>query len=186
MDKKVGCVIVSYNVPEIISRAVNSIRDYVDEVVIIDSSSKDSPAYKEADSLGVTVKHTEKNVGHGNGLDMGIRMLDTEYVIIMDSDAEVKDGTIVQDLLNLMEDDVYGVGKTFDNISRWVGAPYLHPYFALIRRSSYLKYHPICNGAAPTAKAMQSIKGKMRVVSTDMSKVWHQNRATRDYLKKKR
>lgn len=181
---KIACVIVSYEVPNIITRAVNSIKDYVDEVLIIDHSSKDSPAYKEADGLGVKVHHTEKNLGHGKGLDIGIRMVDADYVIIMDSDAVVKDGTVVQDLLGLMEDDVYGAGKTFPKISAWIGAPYLHPYFAMINKKHYLDYHPICNHAAPTAKAMQSIKGKLRVVSTDMSKVWHQNRATREYKKK--
>jgi GT2 family glycosyltransferase len=180
--KTVGCVIVSYNVPEIVTRAVNSIRDYVDEVLIIDHSKGHNPAYKEADSLGVSVKHTHKNTGHGPGMDMGLRMIETDYVIVMDSDVVVKDGSIVKDMKAILDNDdkVYGVGEISPNVSKWVKAPYLHPYFAMIRRDVYLKHEPFIHQAAPTGKAMRSIKGKMKVVNIDMSRVWHEHRRTRE------
>lgn len=180
--KTVGCVIVSYNVPEIIGRAVNSIKDYVDEVLIVDHSKEHNPAYKEADDLGVSVIHTHKNTGHGRGMDTGIRAIDTDYVIIMDSDAVVKDGSIIKDMKTMLDDNdkVYGVGDIPPNVSRWIKAPYLHPYFAMIRRDAYLKYEPFVHHAAPTHKAMKSIKGKMKVIAINMDRVWHEHRRTRE------
>lgn len=178
--QKVGCVIVSYNVPGIITRAVKSIQPYVDEVIIIDHSQRDNKAYAEADELGVQVLHTHRNLGHGPGMHMGIKNLNTEYVIVMDSDTEVKDGSIVQDMISMMKPGVYGVGRVIERL----GVNYLHPYFAMIRRSSYLKYAPFIHHGAPCKDAMASIWGKMEVVDMDMSKVWHEHRRTRERNKK--
>jgi glycosyltransferase involved in cell wall biosynthesis len=61
----VGCVIVSYNIPGLITRAVKSIKDHVDEIIVVDNSSRNNVAYKEADSLGVKVRHTLKNMARG-------------------------------------------------------------------------------------------------------------------------
>lgn len=177
---QIGCVIVSYNVPGIITRAVKSIKPYVDEVIIIDHSQSKNKAFGEADKLGVKVLHTHRNLGHGPGMDMGIKRLNSDYVIVMDSDTQVKDGSIVSDMLDMMEPDVYGVGRVIERL----GVSYLHPYFAMIRRSSYLMYEPFVNHGAPCKDAMQSIHGKMEVIDMDMSKVWHEHRRTRERNKK--
>lgn len=176
-----SCVIVSYNVPSIITRAVKSIKPFVDEVIVIDHSQRQNKAYQEADTLGVTVLHTHRNLGHGPGMDMGIKRSNSEYVIVMDSDTEVKDGSIVRDMIDMMEPDVYGVGRVIERM----GVNYLHPYFALIRRSSYLKYKPFIHHGAPCKDAMRSIHGKMRVIDMDMSRVWHEHRRTRERNKRR-
>ena len=173
---RVGCVIVSYDVPEIISRAVNSIKGHVDEVIVIDNSSPRNPAYREADTLGVTVLHTGRNIGHGPGMDMGINKLNTEFVIVMDSDTVVKDPSIIDDMKKLMADDVYGVGRVIQRM----GVDYLHPYFAMIRKEYYLRHKPFINHGAPCCEAMADIKDKLKVIGIDMGKVWHEHRRTRE------
>lgn len=172
---KTGCVIVSYNVPGIVTRAVNSIKEYVDKIVIIDHSDIRNPAYKEVDKLGVKVIHTGHNGGHGPGLDKGIRMLDTDFVITMDSDTSVKDASIINDMKALMGENIYGVGL----VIKRKGVDYLHPYFAMIRKEYYLKHVPFVDHGAPCHKAMSDINGKMKVLNIDMSRVYHEHRATR-------
>ena len=81
---KIGCVIVSYNVSGIITRAVESIKPYVDKVVVIDHSQKTTKAYEEADKLGVMVRHTKSNRGQGPGLHMCIKMLSCEKIKLID------------------------------------------------------------------------------------------------------
>ena len=178
---QIGCIIVSYNVPGIITRAVKSIKPYVDEVLVIDHSQRKNKAYSETDKLGVKVLHTNRNLGHGPGMDRGIKDLKTEYVIVMDSDTVVKDGSIIKDMLSMMRPDVYGVGKAIERL----GVNYLHPAFAMIRRSSYLKYAPFVNHGAPCKDAMASISGKMKVIDINMNKVWHERRRTRERNKVK-
>lgn len=173
---KTGCVIVSYNVPKIITRAVKSIKPYVDDVIVVDHSDIHNPAYKEADKLGVRVIHTGRNRGHGPGLDIGIRKLETDYVITMDSDAYIKDPDIIKRMKSKMNDDVYGVGYVIDRL----GIDYLHPYFALISRKAYLRYSPYINHGAPCLDAMKSIHGKMKVINIKMDGVCHEHRATRE------
>lgn len=173
---KTGCVIVSYNVPKIISRAVKSIKPHVDDIIVVDHSERSNPAYGEADRLGVKVIHTRHNYGHGPGLDTGIRRLKTDYVVTMDSDCMLKDPAILKRMKLKMTDGVYGVGYVIDRL----GINYLHPYFAMINRRAYLKYKSFVNHGAPCVEAMKSIHGKMKVININMDGVFHEHRATRE------
>ncbi|MFO7939790.1 MAG: glycosyltransferase family 2 protein [Bacteroidales bacterium] len=180
-NNTVGVVIVCYNTPGIISEAVNSIYKYVDEVFIVDNSDND--CYKECDKLSVKtdnvrVKHTNKNIGHGPGLNIGVSHLDTEYIICMDSDAVLIDPKVIKEMKQALRPGVYGSGKVLiviDNI-RYLWLP-----FCMFRKETFLEYSPFIHGGAPFLQAMKDIRGKMKIVQIPGfdKKVSHQGRATR-------
>jgi len=179
---KIGCVIVSYNVSGIITRAVESIKPYVDKVVVIDHSQKAAKVYREVDKLDVMVRHTGRNKGHGLGLHMGIEMLDCEKIILMDSDAVLKDPKVIDIMLNMFDEKTYGVGQ----VNQRFGVDYLHPYFAMIDREKYFSYKPLINHGAPFKDTMGDIHDKVVVKGIkELPKyVWHEGRRTRKDGKK--
>jgi GT2 family glycosyltransferase len=181
--------VVCYNTEEIISRAVNLVREHVDKVVIVDNSDVNHPAYEECDGLGeydnVEVVHTYANVGHGPGLNIGIEKLNTEYIVCMDSDAYVLDSGVLKDMREALEEDnVYGCGLvvTTDNkgFNRDYGIDYLHPYFCMMKRTTFDKHHPFINHGAPFIRTMNEINGKMKVVNIPNidKRVFHEHRRT--------
>ena len=195
MKMGVGCVIVNYNTPEIISKAVHSVIDQVDKLVIVDGSDTGNPAYKECDSLisnKVSVIHTHRNTGHGPGLHLGIVSLDVEFIICMDSDAVLIDKTLIPEMRKaLSAKEVYGVGhvarvnRIGENIKtekNYIG--YLHPYFCMFRNAVYFKYHAFINHGAPFILTMRQIQGKMKLVYIkDMRKrCLHEGKVTRGMI----
>ena len=79
----------------------------------------------------------------------------------MDSDAELTDPKVIDRMKERMDRDVYGVGY----VIKRKDIDYLHPFFAMIRRKSYMQYHPFIDHGAPFCRAMFDIHGKMRVVN---------------------
>jgi hypothetical protein len=93
----------------------------------------------------------------------------------MDTDAMVKDASIISDMKSLMKDNIYGVGR----VIKRKGVDYLHPYFAMIRKEYYLKFKPFVSHGAPCHEAMSDINGKLSVINIDMSRIRHEGRGTR-------
>jgi len=183
----IGCVIVCYNTPKIITRAVNSIRNYVDQVIVIDNSDVNNPAYAECETLGVDVVHTNANIGHGPGLNKGIEYIKTDYVICMDSDAVLNDHKVIKEMQKALNGkDVYGAGlvittnKTGHNAVE--GIDYLHPYFCMFKRSVFNMHTPFINHGAPFIRTMNEIDGKLKVIDIEgiTYKCWHEHRRTRE------
>jgi len=187
-------IIVNYNTPEIISRAVNSIKNYVDCVVIVDNSDKTNPAYAECDSLiestpkaYVKVIHTGENIGHGPALNIGIKDAQTDKIIVMDSDAVLIDPYVIVEMTEAIQpENVYGAGLVVDVNDAGTTVPngqfpYLHPYFAMFWKYDFLKYSGFINHGAPWLRTMKEIKGKMQVVNIHdiQKKAWHEHRRTR-------
>jgi glycosyltransferase involved in cell wall biosynthesis len=189
--REIGCVIVNYNTPEIITRAVNSIKNHVNHVIIVDNSEQNNPAYDECDELdlmnhNVLCIHTNTNLGHGRALNKGIEFLKTDYVICMDSDAVLHDYRVIDEMIKALEGkDVYGAGLvvTTDNSGRNkdTGIDYLHPYFCMFKRSVFNLHSEFIHHGAPFIRTMNEIAGKLKVFNIpNMSdKVWHEHRRTR-------
>lgn len=164
------CVV--YNTKELIEVAFNSIRKFHPSlhILIIDNSDAQNPCYKFTDSLRsktTEVMHTNSNIGHGRGMDLGINKIASEYALIFDSDAEMLKSPL-SGMLGMMESDTFGCGwineigdDGFDygtpGRKHTRRIPYLHPYFQLINVSNYKKYKPYCHHGAPCYQTMIDI-----------------------------
>lgn len=166
-------LVVTYNTKELIETAINSIRKFHPSlpILIIDNSDKTNDCYEYVDSIksDVTkVLHTGDNLGHGRAMDKGIRMIQTEYALIFDSDIEMLKSPLSQ-MLGLMEQDSFGCGwiteiaedgydyGTFPFHIAEEPIKYLHPYFQLINIKNYLKFQPYCHHGSPCYKTMIDI-----------------------------
>ena len=197
----VSVIIVNYNTPGIISRAVNSIcfDENVMTTYIVDNSDVGSPAYNECDLIAsksgqwpsladIKVIHTGKNIGHGPGLNMGIEKTQTDCIIVMDSDAVLVDHTVIEEMHEAIQDEnVYGAGMVVrvDNNGgnkKNGEIEYLHPYFAMFRKYEFLQHSPFINHGAPWLRTMKEISGIKKVINIPEidKKVWHEKRKTRE------
>jgi len=169
------CVV--YNTKESFEKAYDSIRFFHPTmfILIIDGSEKENSCYeyvKGLQSQYTKVIQLERNIGHGRGMDMGLKQIETPYALIFDSDIEMLQSPVSK-MINMMEEDTYGIGWIY-NIGMdgkdWgylhpvdePQIPYLHPYFQLINIKSYKEYHPYVHHGAPCYLAMIDIfeKGK--------------------------
>src|SRR5690606_4334066 len=98
----------------LIQAAYESVRKFHPDmkIIIIDGSRYTDPCYKYVKSLQSPITQIEcfnKNIGHGRGMDAGIRMIKTKFALIFDSDIVMLKSPVEQ-MLTMMEDDTYGVG----------------------------------------------------------------------------
>ena len=143
-------------------------------LIIIDGSDKSDPCYSYVISLAselITVGVCEYNIGHGRGMDAGIRMCKTRFALIFDSDIVMLKSPVEQ-MLAMMEDDTYGVGYTeksgLDGYEYGAHAHHkdqdfmymLHPFFHLLQISEYFKFHPYVHHGAPCFKAALDIHNR--------------------------
>lgn len=138
-------------------------------LLVIDNSDRGSACRKYIAHYAseiTKVYQFDKNIGHGKGLDFAIKQATTEYVLIMDTDTVILKDPLPE-MLDMFDADTYGVGcvtevgKDGYDFGAFqhhkIPIPYLHPFFALIRVSEYLKYKPFAHHGAPwfrTAKEM--------------------------------
>jgi len=140
-------------------------------IIIIDGSDIDNDCYSYVYSLAsplITVGVCGYNIGHGKGMDAGIRLVKTKYALIFDSDIVMLKSP-VEAMLRMMEPDTYGVGyseKTGFDGFEYGSRPHhakqgfmkmLHPYFALIQVSEYFKFAPFVHHGAPWFKSALDI-----------------------------
>jgi hypothetical protein len=143
-------------------------------IIIIDGSDTgdESQTYvRSLASLLTTVVITGRNIGHGLGMDMAIRMVKTKFALIFDSDIRMIKSPVEQ-MLALMEPDTYGIGyleKTGYDGFEYGAQPHhksqgfmmmLHPYFHLLQVSEYFKFHPYVHHGAPCFLAALDIHRK--------------------------
>lgn len=169
-------LVVTYNTRELIETSFNSIRKFHPSlpILIIDNSDEQDPCYKFVDSLQskiTEVIHTGANIGHGKGMDLGIKKLNSEYALIFDSDIEMLKSPL-SGMLSLMESDTFGCGwiteigtdgydyGTFEHQKKDGPVKYLHPYFQLINVANYKKFVPYCHHGSPCYKTMIDIRRK--------------------------
>ena len=162
-------ITVCQNTKEFMQRAYESVRRFHPDmpIIIIDGSDADDPCavyVKGLESTLTTVIQPGYNIGHGNGMCMGIDMARTSHALIFDSDIEMLKSP-VDAMMAMMEPDTFGVGYTeltapdgFEWGARSAsgdvhdkGEPMkmLHPYFHLINIANYRKFHPYVHHGAP-------------------------------------
>jgi glycosyltransferase involved in cell wall biosynthesis len=141
------------------------------KLIIIDGSDVSDPCRAYVESLAsdiTTVGVYGYNIGHGRGLNAGISLVRTKFVLIFDSDIVMLKSPVEQ-MLAMMEEDTYGVGYTektgFDGFE-YGARPHhknqgfmlmLHPYFALVQVKNYYKFEPFIHHGAPWFKSALDI-----------------------------
>ena len=184
-------IIVSYNTTTLLRNCVQSFKKYYpnNPLIIIDGSPKGSQCFRVSQSMykgNTIVKNVEYNIGHGNGMKLGITMVQTSHFALIDSDTVIK-GQVFEQMEKYLASNVYGVGKVVKVDKKGNndenGIHYLHPYFAVINKQLYLKHLPIIHHGAPMLNAMISLSMQKEHSIINFSKiddyVLHLERGTR-------
>lgn len=182
--KDVGAIIVCYNTPELIIRAVESIMEHVFYVYIVDYSDKGSECYEVCeelsdDNINVFDIQVKGNLGHGPGLNIGANICQSKYLIAMDSDAELLDPSLIDEMKAALEpDDVFGSGRV---LTVQKNLPYLYMPFCMFKRDLFMASPRFIHDGAPFIEVMRWAKGKYKLVQIPDfdKKILHEGRATR-------
>lgn len=215
MIEDLTLVIVCYNTAELVHRAYESVRKFYPDVpvIIVDNSDRNDPCTYYVAGLKsekTRVIRPGRNIGHGPGMNIGIRQAGTKYVLLMDSDVVIREDCIPA-MIDMMGESIFGVGKIVhvdingDNgrpaytnpkaikYYAYYGRPgknhtipYLHPYFHLINADKYKRMKPYVHHGAPCISTMLDLfnKGKKgALINFPVEKyVTHYGRGTRkDY-----
>lgn len=189
-------VVVNYNTPDLLDKAIESIRKFYDfRIIVIDGSEKP----EELGYPNVEVFEMGFNIGHGLGMDLGIKMSRTKNVLTFDTDIEVNKPCI-ELMLEKMKEDTYAIGKLYLNdLTKYHkerpeyfdlkhGVTHIiHPSFQIVRKSEYLKYAPYISDGAPTVLSYHDIlrHEKEKEILIDfpvLDYVYHRNAGTRDII----
>lgn len=160
-------IIVVYNTKELIENCHNSIRKHLPRIPILiincsDLSNQCSAYLSHLNKNYTKVVNVNKNIGHGKGMDYGIKLAKTKYVTVMDSDTIMNKNPFKE--MELLIKDNYGIGQVLDvnlnGVNTDAGIKYLHPYFALINRQKYLDNKPFIHHGAPCIETMIDLMNK--------------------------
>ena len=192
IKEHVSIIIVHYNTPELLRRALNSIPPNI-KIIIVENS--EIPGIYKQETL-----FPPKQMFHGDGLHFGIQHITTPYFVAMDSDAYIKDAEILNIMHNILIDkpNTYGIGYVarVDKNGRddWAESSkspyfdYLHPYFCMINTQHYHKSESFVHHGAPAIYSSQDAIKKgytMHNLTLPVMReyVHHDGRGTRDITK---
>lgn len=160
---KVTALIVNYNTPKLLSDAVHSIRNFYNvPIMVVDGSEplKHEQMMEMISDIDVKVERVSHNITHGPGLKYGMDRIQTQYVMTMDSDAQMVKRGFLETCLSSMDEQSYGAGMVLNGLPWDKNAKYLHPFFALMQMSIVRTYNlPIKHGA-PMKTTMEQIQSK--------------------------
>ncbi|UCH89950.1 MAG: glycosyltransferase family 2 protein [Thermoplasmata archaeon] len=85
-NQKVTVIFPAYNEEENIRHAVNDFlrQEYVDEVIVVDNNSKDNTVAEVKKTKAKLVR--EKKQGYGNAIQGGLKVVDSDLIIIAEPD----------------------------------------------------------------------------------------------------
>lgn len=169
--KDVTGVVVNYNTHKLLKIAIDSIRALHPhmKIIVIDGSDKRHPSFFYVHDVialmpNVKVFQFNHNIGHGKGLDYGIRHADTKFCMLFDSDVEMNQDPLEQMVDRIKADNLYGIGQLVKINKHGVnddnGFEYLHPHFCVVDRAKYIFYHPFIHHGAPFIKTMRMMYEK--------------------------
>lgn len=158
---------INYNTPDFLERLLSSFRNYYSiPFIVIDGS--DSENYKMiigyVRKYKVKIIHFPYNIHHGPGLAFGIKYIQTDKILLLDSDLIVLKGGFVEDMERKLWANAYGIGDiqivNEGGMNVPDGIKYIHPACALLNRNIVLQYPlPVLHGA-PFIYAMKAIQEK--------------------------
>jgi glycosyltransferase involved in cell wall biosynthesis len=152
---------VNYNTPNLLTRLVTSFRKYYElPILVVDGS--DEPNYQKIKSLGsqtTRIVHFDSNVGHGPGICYGIENIETDQILLVDSDSYFIAHGLVEELQSHMDEKTYGVGWIMDLPK---GIKYIHPCCVLLNRRVALQWPLPVQDGAPLLKPMAEISRRKK------------------------
>ena len=182
----VTAITVNYNTPDLVKRAIRSIRKFYPELFIyVINLSTDK---KNIRLINGALYQINKNIGHGPGLHYGLQRVTTKYALCFDSDIVMKRPPI--EIMVERCNGKYGVGPVVQVNKFGVDVKgkniisYLHPHFMLLNVEEYFKWHPLINHGAPCLKTMLEMHSKGRssdlLVNMNVGEyILHEGRGTR-------
>lgn len=107
--KKVAVVILNWNgkifLEKFLQNLINNTSNDIAEICIIDNHSTDgSVSYLKNDFPKIRLVELDKNYGFAGGYNRGLKEIESEYFLLLNSDIEVPQDWLLP-LLNLMEND---------------------------------------------------------------------------------
>jgi len=172
----ITALMVVYKTKDLVVRSYESIRKFYPtlKLMIIDNSGGDEcTKYLEElfdkDPFLQLIKN-EKNEGHGSSVHQGIGLIETDLVLMMDSDTEVVSLGGIEGMLDLMTPEVYGVGKIIktdlggrnvpDDFNKWETIDFLLLSVGLINKNQYYNFSPFTRFGLINFKANREINQK--------------------------
>ena len=166
-------VIVSFKMEHLVAKCLESIATHYNRVAVI---LVDNGSCNEAEKFAVLAAEEHdsvlsiilsQNIGHGNGMHIGISIATTPYVFTLDTDATIIDGGFLEMMLEEFEcdPDLFAVGwSRFTNAQGVAyrdqtverGYENIHPYAMMIDRKKYFTLVPFRHAGAPATKTMIS------------------------------
>jgi glycosyltransferase involved in cell wall biosynthesis len=170
----VTAVIINFKTPDFTRRAAGSLRSYYPSLplLLIDNGSDDD-SRRILEELRTQVPgatrlmFNDSNRHHGPAMDQALRIVNTPFVLFLDSDCEVLQGGLVEAMLERASDDPrsYIVGKKiymndrgFDVPEQPGAHPYIRPICMLVRRDRYLPLPPFERHGAPCLANMRAAR----------------------------
>ena len=193
MDQ-VTTVIINYQTPNLLERAVNSFHQFYPDLkmVIIDNGSQDySPEliknWELSNRFHVEAKYFEENKFHGPAMDYALKYLvKTKYTFLLDSDTETRKKGFLETMINRAEQrkTIYGVGEIMHVNKRGFkdenGEVVLATPFMLLKTDKYKRLTPFEHHGLPTIKnfvqARQAGYGLINFPIRDY--IYHKGRGT--------
>ena len=133
-------------------------------ITIIDGSG--NAPYEENDLT--TVLRPGYNIGHGPGMHLALLSCETDFLLLFDSDIEMKKPCI-EEMLKLMRDNTFSIGEIQRVHKSSYGIefskddydiPLVHPYFHVVQLKEYFKYLPYTQSGGPVGLSTLDIYSK--------------------------
>jgi len=177
MNPLISGLMVHYKTPTITFKCLNAFRSFYKEMplLLIDNSNYDKTSnliyqYAQQDKYTTCVFNTF-NLHHGPSMDLGLHMLQTPWVFVMDSDLLITKPNVVEEMYktttnkskwlavgNLCYVDDRGFNLREENQQCESAIRYCNPKCMLVNRYEYFNYHPCILHGAPMIETMKHIK----------------------------
>jgi len=138
----VTALTVHYNTPDLLERLLSAFRRFYDiPYWVIDGSDEIyfNQINNFADKYQIKIIHFNYNIHHGPGMAYGFLNIETDQILLLDSDLVVYNKGFLEDFQSKLRPESYGIGAVYNNIETEY-VTYLHPACALINRKIALKY----------------------------------------------
>lgn len=174
---------------ESLQRLLNSIRESTQEsnprIIVVDDASDDPEAIRQvATSFGAEVVHLEVNVGPAGARNAGLALVETDFVVFLDSDIVINQDTVPTLLKHFTDPQV---GLAVPRISgltqgaNWIGryenarsSLDMGPISAAVKPRSPISWAPSAAMVGRVSALQEGFDSEMRV-GEDVDLIWRLN-----------